>query len=73
VPILHRLHWCSARKNNLFVGSQIGGKSAAIAYTQVETAQINGIDAQTWLAETLACILDHKINRIGELLSWNAR
>ena len=58
------------RKNYLFVGSQTGGKSAAIAYTLIETAKLNGVDPQAWLAETLARIPDHKINRIDELLPW---
>ena len=30
------------RKNYLFVGSQSGGKAAAIAYTLIETAKLNG-------------------------------
>ena len=61
------------RKNYLFVGSQTGGKSAAIAYTLIETAKLNGVDPQAWLAGTLARIPDHKINRIDELLPWNKR
>ena len=61
------------RKNYLFVGSQTGGKSAAIAYTLIETAKLNGVDPQAWLADTLARIPDHKINRIDDLLPWNAR
>jgi transposase len=61
------------RKNYLFVGSQTGGKSAAIAYTLIETAKLNGVDPQAWLADTLARIADHKINRIDELLPWNAK
>ena len=61
------------RKNYLFVGSQTGGKSAAIAYTLIETAKLNGVDPQAWLAHTLSLIPDHKINRINDLLPWNAR
>lgn len=34
------------RKNYLFVGLQTGGKAAAIAYTLIETAMLNGIDPQ---------------------------
>ena len=34
------------RKNYLFVGSEGGGKAAAIAYTLIETAKLNGIDPQ---------------------------
>ena len=51
------------RKNYLFMGSDGGGKSAAVAYTLIETAKLNGVDPQ-------ACIADHKINRIDELLPW---
>jgi transposase len=61
------------RKNYLFVGSPSGGKSAAIAYTLIETAKLNGVDPQAWLADTLARIPDHKINHIDELLPRNAR
>ncbi len=60
------------RKNYLVVGSQTVGKSAAIAYTLIETAKLNGVD-QAWLADTLAPIADHKINRIDEWLPWNAK
>ena len=59
------------RKNYLFMGSERGGKSAAIAYTLIETAKLNGVDPQVWLTDVLARIVDHKINRIDELLPWN--
>jgi len=59
------------RKNWLFMGSEGGGKSAAIAYTLIETTKLNGVDPQAWLTDTLARIADHKINRIDELLPWN--
>ncbi|ETW10814.1 transposase IS66 [Roseivivax marinus] len=39
------------RKNYLFVGSQTGGRAAAIAYTLIETAKLNGVDPQRWRAE----------------------
>jgi transposase len=61
------------RKNYLFVGSPSDGESAAIAYTLSETAKLDGVDPQAWLADTLARIPDHKISRFGELLLWNAR
>jgi len=54
----------------MFVGSEGGGKSAAIAYTLVETAKLNGIDPQAWLTNVLGRIADHKITRIDELLPW---
>lgn len=56
------------RKNYLFVGSQTGGRAAAIAYTLIETAKLNGIDPQGWLADTLTRIPDHKITRVDDLL-----
>jgi len=59
------------RKNYLFMGSEGGGKAAAIAYTLIETAKLNGIDPRAWLTHVLARIADHKINRIDELLPWN--
>ena len=58
------------RKNYLFVGSQTGGKAAAIAYTLIETAKLNNIDPHTWLADTLARIPDYKINKVDDLLPW---
>ena len=59
------------RKNYLFMGSAAGGKSAAIAYTLIETAKLNEIDPQAWLADVLDRIPDYKINRVDELLPWN--
>src|SRR3954454_20559502 len=58
------------RKNFLFVGSEGGGKSAAIAYTLIQTAKLNGVDPQAWLTDVLSRIADHKISRIDELLPW---
>ena len=58
------------RKNYLFVGSEAGGRTAAIAYTLIETAKLNGVDPQAWLADTLARLPDHKITKIDELLPW---
>jgi len=59
------------RKNYLFMGSERGGRSAAIAYTLIETAKLNDVDPQAWLTNVLARIAEHKINRIAELLPWN--
>jgi len=58
------------RKNYLFMGSEGGGKSAAIAYTLIESAKLNGVNPQAWLTDVLSRIADHKINRIDELLPW---
>ena len=61
------------RKNYLFVGSQTGGKSAAIAETLIETAKLSLFDPQARLTKTLVRIPDHRIDRIDDLLPWNAR
>ncbi|KPN62664.1 transposase [Aliiroseovarius crassostreae] len=58
------------RKNYLFMGSVGGGKAAAIAYTLIETAKMNGIDAEAWLTWGLERLPDHKINRIEGLMLW---
>lgn len=59
------------RKNYLFMGSEGGGKAAAIAYTLIETARMNRVDPEAWLTWVLTHIADHKINRIDELAPWN--
>ena len=38
------------RKNYLFMGSDRGGRSAAIAYTLIETAKLNGVEPQAPLS-----------------------
>jgi transposase len=52
------------------VASEGGGRSAAIAYTLIESAKLNGVDPQAWLTDVLGRIADHKITRIDELLPW---
>ena len=59
------------RKNYLFAGSLEGGRRAAIIYTLVATAELNGWDPQAYLRVLLDRIADHSINRIGELAPWN--
>lgn len=59
------------RKNYLFMGSEGGGKAAAIAYTRIETDRMNRVDPEAWLTWVLTHIADHKINRIDELAPWN--
>ena len=58
------------RKNYLFVGSEAGGKAAAIAYTLIETAKLNTVDPNAWLADTLTRITDYKITKVDDLLPW---
>lgn len=61
------------RKNWLFAGSDRGGERAAAIAGLIETAKLNDIDPEAWLAHVLAHIADHPINRIDELLPWNWR
>ena len=58
------------RKNYLFCGSDAGGQRAACIYTIIETARMNGINPQAYLAEVLARIADHHIHKIDALLPW---
>ncbi len=59
------------RKNYLFVGSDAGGERAAVIYSLLGSAKLNGIDPETYLSSVLRRIADHPINRIAELLPWN--
>lgn len=59
------------RRNWLFAGSDTGGETLARAMTIIETAKMNGLDPQAYLADILARIHDHKINRLDRLLPWN--
>ena len=58
------------RKNYLFMGSEAGGKSAAIAYTLIETAKMNKVNPEAWFAWVLERIQDHPANRINDLMPW---
>lgn len=59
------------RHNWTFAGSDNGGRRAAAIYTLIETAKLNDIDPQAWLADMLARLHDHPAKRIDELLPWN--
>jgi transposase len=58
------------RHNWTFAGSDRGGERAAAIYTLIETAKLNGVDPQAWLADVLARLPDHPAKRIGGLLPW---
>ena len=61
------------RKSWLFAGSDRGGERAAIMLTLIQTARLNDVDPQAWLADVLARIADHKIADLAALLPWNWR
>jgi hypothetical protein len=59
------------RKNYLFAGCDAGGERAAVIYSLIGTAKLNGLDPEGYLREGLTRIADHPINRIEELFPWN--
>lgn len=59
------------RKNYLFLGSEKGGKSAAICYSLIETCKLNGVNPQSWLTYALANIQDTQLSDLDKLLPWN--
>lgn len=61
------------RKNYLLAGSDEGGRRAAIMYTIIESAKMNGLGPEAYLADVIARIADHPLNQINELLPWNWR
>lgn len=61
------------RKSWLFAGSQRGAERAALMYTLIQSAKMNDVDPQAWLADVLARIADLPQTRLSELLPWNWR
>lgn len=59
------------RKNYLFAGSDRGADRAAVFYTLIESAKLNGLDPEAYLRDVLARIADHPARRIADLLPWN--
>jgi transposase len=60
------------RKNYLFLGSEAGGDRAAIIYTVLETAKLNGLDPEAYLANIIDRMAKgHPATRLKELLPWN--
>jgi transposase len=60
------------RKNFLFLGSEAGGERAAVLYTVLQSARLNGLDPEAYLADVIGRLAQgHPINRLAELLPWN--
>ena len=61
------------RKAWLFAGSDRGGDRAAFMYSLIVTAKLNDVDPQAWLADILARIAGHPVQKLDELMPWNWR
>jgi hypothetical protein len=59
------------RNNWVFLGSDQGGKTAAVLRSFVASCQRAGLDPYTWFKDVLARIGDHPITRLAELLPHN--
>jgi len=59
------------RKNYLFAGSDAGGESAAMVYSLIGTAKLNGLDPFKYLHAVIDRINDHPVNAVDQLLPWN--
>lgn len=60
------------RKNYLFLGSNRGGERAATIYTIIESAKLNGLNPELYLATVLDRMAGGYPNsRLAELLPWN--
>ena len=59
------------RRNYLFAGSDAGGERAAVFYSLIGSAKLNGLDPEAYLRYVSGCIADHPITHIEELLPWN--
>jgi hypothetical protein len=59
------------RKNALFAGRDDGAENWAILAPLIETAKLNGIDPQAWLADILTRLVNlWPNNRLDEFLPW---
>jgi transposase len=59
------------RKNYLFAGSDAGGRRVAAMYSLIETAELNGLNPQAYLADFLSRIAGHPAKRVAQLPLWN--
>jgi transposase len=62
------------RKNFMFVGSDRGGDRAAIFYTLIESAKLNGLDPEAYIAAVIDRMAKrHNSRALGALLPWNLK
>lgn len=62
------------RKNWLFAGSKAGGDRSAAIYSVIESAKLNGLEPQAYIADVIAKIADEwSAARWDELMPRNWR
>src|SRR6476469_1268896 len=62
------------RKNFMFIGSDRGGDRAAIFYTLIESAKLNGLDPEAYIAAVIDRMAKgHNSKALDALLPWNFR
>ncbi len=59
------------RKNYLFAGNHGAAQNTAVLYSLLLSCKATGVNPRDWLNDTLERIIDHKVNRIEELLPSN--
>lgn len=59
------------RKNYMFFGSEVGGESAAIIYSIIETCLINGVEPYAYLKDVLARLPTHLNKDLADLFPHN--
>ena len=61
------------KKNSLFSGNEGGGETWAVLATLLNTAKLNGVDPEMYLADVLERMVSGatKNNRLHDLLVWN--
>lgn len=60
------------RKNFMFVGSDRGGDRAAIFYTLIESAKLNGLDPEAYITAVIDRMAKgHSSKALDTLLPWN--
>jgi len=62
------------RKNWIFAGSKAGGERAAAIYSVIETAKLNGLEPQAYIADVIEKIANGwPASHWDELMPWNWR
>jgi transposase len=59
------------RRNWLFAGSESGGRRAALMYSLIETAKLNGIEPLAYLCDILQRLPTARAHDLDALLPWN--